>query len=149
MLWPPVWRTSPLISRPIVRSESSLLLDAEEEPKRIDLGIRSYRCSHSWPATDLDSTGVATDAKRQGVEVATFGRQLGSPLATELVGKGVVDLTTGLFAYLPCIPARRQGAHAGHMTQSSRAPGSIRKAGRARPYSYLRMATTECQCSIP
>ena len=69
---------------------------AEEESGRSELGIRFISVlPQLTPATDLGSAGVAGYAKRQGVEVATFQRQLGPILTPELVGKAVVELASG------------------------------------------------------
>jgi hypothetical protein len=44
--------------------------------------------------SDLGSTAVAGHARRHGVDVATFQRQLGPPVTPELTGKAIVDLAT-------------------------------------------------------
>jgi NAD(P)-dependent dehydrogenase (short-subunit alcohol dehydrogenase family) len=67
---------------------------AGEESEKNDLGIRFVSVlPQLTPATGLGMVGVAGYAKRQGVDVATFRRQLGPPLTPELVGRAVVDLT--------------------------------------------------------
>ena len=69
---------------------------AEEESERNDLGIGFISVLPQLSsATDLGSAGVAAYAKRQGVDAATFQRQLGPALTPELAGKAVVELAAG------------------------------------------------------
>jgi hypothetical protein len=46
------------------------------------------------PATDLGAVGVASYAKREATDVATFLDRFGATLTADQVGQAVVDLTT-------------------------------------------------------
>jgi hypothetical protein len=69
---------------------------ADEESGRNDLDIRFISVlPQLTSATELGSAGVAAYAERQGVEVATFQRQLGPILTPDRVGKAIVELAGG------------------------------------------------------
>jgi hypothetical protein len=47
------------------------------------------------PSTELGAPYVAAYAEREGVDVDTFMKSLGSPLTVEQVSKSVLEIATG------------------------------------------------------
>lgn len=69
---------------------------AAAESERAGLGIRFLSLLPQLTgATELGSAAVAAYAARQGVDVATYRRNVGPALTTEQVGEAVTSLITG------------------------------------------------------
>jgi NAD(P)-dependent dehydrogenase (short-subunit alcohol dehydrogenase family) len=68
---------------------------AAAESKRASLGIRFISVlPQLTPATDLGAAGAAAYAAREGVDIATFLKDLGPVLTPEQAGKAILDLAT-------------------------------------------------------
>jgi NAD(P)-dependent dehydrogenase (short-subunit alcohol dehydrogenase family) len=66
------------------------------ESQRAGLGISFVSVlPQLTPATELGAPYVAAYAEREGVDVDTFMKSLGTPLTAEQVGKSVLEIATG------------------------------------------------------